>query len=124
VLKLSFALCPLLAFSVMAQEKSASNEAPASAATESSAATSAQIEEARAKAEAARAKLPLLQLQAQAALKKYTEGSAGLCSIPLLEVPISPGTNFTLKQLTPNLKSLAPMPLGKGPAPPCASTPR
>ncbi len=72
MLKLSFALCPLLALSAVAQEKSASNDAPANA-TESSAATSAQ--------------LPVLQLQPKAVLKKPTEGSSRLCSIPLLESP-------------------------------------
>ena len=124
MIKLTFALCPLLALCAMAQEKPASSDAPANA-TEISAATSAQIEkiQAKLKAEAESAKLPVPQLQASAALKKYTEGSSGLCSIPLLEVPIPPGTNFTLRQLTPNLKNLAPMPQSKGPAPPCASTP-
>jgi hypothetical protein len=123
--RMTFALCLPLALSAFAQEKSPSNEAPAKPA-ESSAATGAAIEEARAKAEAERAKLPVLQLNQlnfQDTLKKLTEKSTGLCSIPLLEVPVVPGAH-TLKQVTPDLNKLAPMPQGKGPAPPCAATPR
>src|SRR5437868_2197854 len=109
--KLSFALCLPLALCAMAQEKSAANDAPAHA-TESNAAA------------AATAQLPVLPLNFQDTLKKLTGKSAVLCSIPLLQVPIPPGTNFTLRHATPDLIKLAPMPQGKGPAPSCASTPR
>ena len=121
MLKLCFALCPLLlAFSALAQEKSASKEAPAKP-TENSAATGAQAGEARAKTEIEPAQLPILPLNFQDALKKLKGKASELCSVPLLEVPIPSGANFTLRQATPDLKQLAPMPQGSGPAPPCAS---
>lgn len=44
-----------------------------------------------------------------------------VCSVPLLEVPVSKDVDAAMKQVRPNWENLAPIPQAKVPAPACES---
>jgi hypothetical protein len=98
--KLVYLLCPLLALGLLAQERADDSDSMKS-----------HVKELKLTAEKAK---EMMEAMRAVALRP------GLCSIPLLEVPIPPGTKFSM-QVIPEPGKTVPIPQGGGPAPSCSA---